>query len=211
MSAAEVVTWQPSLLCDGVPAVDALFTGLVRRDLDDGAWIDHCPGWLSGADVLFEHLLTNAAWRGHDRVMYGERIVEPRLRARYDALPPVEVLQEASGLLSARYSEDFDSVGLNLYRNGRDSVAWHGDRIPRDLPEPLVATVTLGASRRFLLRPKGGGRSLDFSPAAGDLIVMGGTSQRTWQHSVPKVAAAGPRISVTFRHWVLGSAYRTSS
>ncbi|MDQ6697934.1 MAG: alpha-ketoglutarate-dependent dioxygenase AlkB [Actinomycetota bacterium] len=209
MSLAVVGAWQASLLSEGAPAVDAQFSGLVRHELDSGAWVDHCAGWLSGANDLIEELLTNAGWQGHDRVMYGERVLEPRLRASYDALAPVDVVQDAARLLSARYGVAFDSVGLNLYRNGRDSVAWHGDRIPRDLAEPLVATLTLGERRRFLLRPKGGGRSIDFSPASGDLIVMGGTAQRTWQHSVPKVAAAGPRISVTFRHWVVSSAYRT--
>ena len=211
MSAADVARWQPSLLGAGAPAVDDSFRSLARHQLSPDAWVDHCPGWLSGPDTLFEQLLSIATWRGHERVMYGGRVAEPRLRARYDTLPPLAVLKDAGRLLSARYSVDFDSVGLNLYRDGRDSVAWHGDRIPTDLAEPLVATLTLGTRRRFLMRPKGGGRSLDFAPASGDLLVMGGTSQRTWQHSVPKVAAAGPRISVTFRHWVLGSAYRTRS
>src|SRR4051794_37414835 len=192
MSSAEVALWQASLLSDGEPAVDPHFAGLVRHQLSPDAWVDHCPAWLSGADRVFEFLLEHASWRGHDRVMYGERVVEPRLRARYDAIEPVTVLEEAASALSSRYGVEFDSIGLNLYRDGRDSVAWHGDRIPRDLDEPLVATLTLGAQRRFLLRPKGGGRSTNLAPAAGDLIVMGGTSQRTWQHSVPKVAAAGP-------------------
>ena len=211
MSLADIA-WQPSLLSDEEPGLDVGFTGLVRRELDGGAWVDHCPGWLRGTDSVFDHLLVNAEWRGHDRVMWGgARPRGPRLRASYDALAPVDVLDEAARLLSARYDVDFDSVGLNLYRDGRDSVAWHGDRIPRDLPEPLVATLSLGAQRRFLLRPKGGGRSVRFAPASGDLIVMGGTTQRTWQHTVPKVATAGPRISVTFRHWVLGAAYRIRS
>jgi alkylated DNA repair dioxygenase AlkB len=204
-----VATWQASLLRQGEPDLDDQFTAVTRHQLDDDAWVDHCPGWLSGADGVFEHVLLNASWQGHDRPMYGKRVVEPRLRARYDAMAPVPVLQEAGRLLSRRYDVDFNSIGLNLYRNGHDSVAWHGDRIPRDLAEPLVATLTLGGQRRFLLRRKGGGRSLAFAPASGDLIVMGGTAQRTWQHSVPKVAAAEPRISVTFRHWALDAAYHT--
>lgn len=209
MSVANVALWQPSLLGEGQPQVDEKFTGLVRHRLDASAWIDHCPGWLAGANTVFDHLLALADWQGHERVMWGQRVDEPRLRARYDALEPVEVLEDAARLLSARYRVHFDSVGLNLYRDGRDSVAWHGDRIPSDLAEPLVATLTLGGQRRFQLRPKGGGPAQTFAPASGDLLVMGGTSQRTWQHSVPKASAAGPRISVTFRHWVLGAAYRT--
>jgi hypothetical protein len=191
------------------PAVDMRFCGLVRRDLPGGAWVEHCPAWLAGADVVFGHLLGGADWRGHDRVMFGERVREPRLRASYSSVGPVAVLEQAAGALSERYGVTFDSIGLNLYRDGRDSVAWHGDRIPPSLEEPLVATCSLGAARRFLLRPRGGGRSVAFTPGPGDLIVMGGTAQRTWQHTVPKVAGAGPRISVTFRHWPLGAVYRS--
>jgi alkylated DNA repair dioxygenase AlkB len=102
--------------------------------------------------------------------------------------------------LSERYEVEFTSVRANLYRDGRDSVAWHGDRVARDLPNAFVAIVSLGGRRRFLLRPKGGGRSVRFDPGPGDLLVMGGSCQRDWQHTVPKVAAAQPRISLTFRH-----------
>jgi alkylated DNA repair dioxygenase AlkB len=102
--------------------------------------------------------------------------------------------------LSGRYGIAFTGVGANLYRDGRDSVAWHGDRVARDLQEALVAIVSLGGRRRFLLRPKGGGRSVRYDPGPGDLLVMGGSCQRTWQHSVPKAAHAEPRISITFRH-----------
>jgi alkylated DNA repair dioxygenase AlkB len=104
-------------------------------------------------------------------------------------------------LLSNRYDVAFDSVGANLYRDGRDSVAWHGDRVLRTVAVATVAIVSLGAPRRFLLRPRGGGRSIVHRLGPGDLLVMGGTCQRTWQHCVPKSAnPVGPRISVTFRH-----------
>ena len=103
--------------------------------------------------------------------------------------------------LAARYGVRFDILGLNLYRGGADSVAWHGDRVGRRRSHTVVAIVSLGAPRRFLLRPVGGGPSLRLTPASGDLLVLGGTCQRTWQHSVPKCASAGPRISVMFREW----------
>jgi alkylated DNA repair dioxygenase AlkB len=93
----------------------------------------------------------------------------------------------------------FGTVGLNYYRNGADSVAPHADRELRDLDDSLVAIVTLGARRPFLLRPKGGGRSVDLAPASGDLLVMGGACQAGWEHGVPKVARAGPRVSATWR------------
>jgi alkylated DNA repair dioxygenase AlkB len=94
----------------------------------------------------------------------------------------------------------FDSVGFNLYRDGRDSVAWHGDHIRREIEDPIVALISLGEPRKFLLRPKGGGGSRAFVLLGGDLLVTGGTTQRTWDHSVPKVARAGPRISLAYRH-----------
>jgi alkylated DNA repair dioxygenase AlkB len=102
--------------------------------------------------------------------------------------------------LSARYGVEFDSVGLNLYRDGRDSVAWHRDRIGKEVEDPVVAIASVGEPRRFLVRPYGGGSSRVFLLGRGDLLVTGGTTQRTWQHTVPKVARAGPRISITFRH-----------
>jgi alkylated DNA repair dioxygenase AlkB len=103
-------------------------------------------------------------------------------------------------LLSGRYGVAFTQVGVNLYRDGSDSVAWHGDRVARELPEAVVALVSLGAARPFRLRPTGGGPSVGYLPGPGDLLVMGGSCQRTWQHAVPKTRAAPPRISIQFRH-----------
>ena len=208
-SAAPGLGWQPSLLeGDAEPACDAAFSNLTRRQLDDECWIDHVPGWLSGADAVFAALLASAAWREHDRVMYGRTVAQPRLTASWETgavAEAVPVLAEARRALSQRYGEDFDRGGLNLYRDGRDSVAWHGDRIPAELERPVVAIVSLGAPRPFLLRrhPAAGirgERSVVLVPGPGDLLVTGGRTQRRWQHSVPKVRAANPRISVTFRH-----------
>lgn len=198
------LTWQPSLLGGEEPRVDATLAGLVRHQLDHSAWVDVLPGWLHGADQVFAELLDLLPWRTGDRRMY-DRIVEvPRLRAGLgdapDLLDRMPVLAEMQRALSARYGREFVSIGFNLYRDGRDSVAWHGDRIPREVVEPIVALVSVGAARRFLLRPRTGGPSRRFDCGNGDLLVMGGTSQRTWEHSVPKVKAAGPRISIAFRH-----------
>ena len=132
-----------------------------------------------------------------------ERLVEvPRLYAVLDQdgpSPPVVLAMRA--LLSARYGEAFTRVSLGYYRDGRDSVAFHGDRIARTLPSALVATVSVGAPRRFLMRPVGGGSSLAFSLGSGDLLVMGGSCQRTWQHAIPKSRSAGSqsRIAIMFR------------
>jgi alkylated DNA repair dioxygenase AlkB len=193
------VAWQGSLFGAGPVEGDASFATATRHELAGGAWVDVVPGWVTGADDLFATLVRDAPWRSHRRHMYDRVVDEPRLRAPgWDHLPPV--VDSLRSLLSARYGVEFTSVGLNLYRDGRDSVAWHGDRVARDLPEAVVAVLSLGGARRFLLRPTGGGASVRHELRAGDLLVMGGSCQRTWQHSVPKCASAEPRISVTFRH-----------
>ena len=192
------LAWQPSLLGDEPPGFDPGLGGLVRHDLAGGAWYDVVEGWAHGADRLFSVIAEIAPWEGHERWMYDRVVAEPRLTTRQWDDPP-DPLPAMARALSEHYGEDLTTVSANLYRDGRDSVAWHGDRIGRQRDETVVAILSLGSPRRFLLRPKGGGRSLRLAPAAGDLLVLGGTCQRTWQHSVPKVAAAGPRISVMFR------------
>ncbi len=137
--------------------------------------------------------------------MYEKMVDVPRLYAvlgKDGPIPPVVLAMQRA--LSARYREPFTSVSLGYYRDGRDSVAFHGDRIARTLPQTLVATVSLGAPRRFLMRPTGGGSSLAFSLGRGDLLVMGGSCQRTWQHAIPKSRTVGNqgRIAIMFRpHW----------
>jgi alkylated DNA repair dioxygenase AlkB len=207
------MSWQPSLL-DGAlePTVDESFASLERIDLDPESWVDYDPDWVAGADELFGRLLTAIDWGQRTRTMFDKRVVEPRLTShwRASAGEPLEppVLEEMRRLLSERYGVKLDSMGMNLYRDGRDSVAWHGDRIAREIERPIVALVSLGHPRRFLLRPKGGGSSRPFELGRGDLLVTGGRTQRSWQHSVPKVAnAAGPRISLAFRHGMAAKVY----
>lgn len=204
---AEGLAWQGSLLAGGTsgpPRVDVDFAGRYRHHLDAGSWIDVVPGWVSGADDLFAALASGVRWRARDRVMFGQRVAEPRLTAGWKnpgVITVAPVLADAARVLSRSYGRTFDTGGLNLYRDGNDSVAWHRDRIPAAVHEPVVAILTLGATRRFLVRPYGGGPSTRFDPAAGDLIVTGGLTQRRWEHTVPKTASGvGPRISVTFRH-----------
>jgi len=200
------LAWQGSLFDTGEISYDAVLTGCQRRHLTHGAWVDHLPGWLGGADELFARLLAATPWSQHERWMYERKVTEPRLTHRWyldgdteQGRPPA-VLQEIAATLSARYGVTFSQVGVNLYRDGSDSVAWHGDRIAREIHEATVALISLGAPRPFKLRPKGGGTSITYLPGPGDLLVMGGSCQRTWDHAVPKVAASGPRISIQFRH-----------
>ncbi|MFF9020513.1 alpha-ketoglutarate-dependent dioxygenase AlkB [Streptomyces eurythermus] len=181
--------------------------GLRRTELGAGAWIDVLPGWLSGADALFERLAAEVPWRAERRKMYDNVVAVPRLLAHYGEGDPLPhpVLDEARAALSRHYAEElgepFTTAGLCFYRDGRDSVAWHGDRIGRGAREDtMVAILSVGAPRDLLLRPAGGGPTVRRPLGHGDLIVMGGSCQRTWEHCVPKTGrAAGPRISVQFR------------
>ncbi|MET7761867.1 alpha-ketoglutarate-dependent dioxygenase AlkB [Streptomyces sp. NPDC005393] len=181
--------------------------GARRTVLGDGAWIDVLPGWLSGADSLFVRLAAEVPWRAERRQMYDQVVAVPRLLAFYGAEDPLPhpVLDEARATLSAHYAaelgESFTTAGLCYYRDGRDSVAWHGDRIGRGAREDtMVAILSVGAPRDLVLRPRRGGATMRRPLGHGDLIVMGGSCQRTWEHAIPKTTrAAGPRISVQFR------------
>jgi alkylated DNA repair dioxygenase AlkB len=178
-----------------------------RTELTAGAWIDFQPAWMRGADELFERLLGAVPWRAERRRMY-ERVVDvPRLLCFYgegEGLPD-PLLTEARHALDAHYAaelgEPFVTAGLCLYRDGRDSVAWHGDTIGRgSTQDTMVAILSLGTPRPLLLRPVSGGSALRYDVGHGDLLVMGGSCQRTWQHAIPKSAKpTGPRISVQFR------------
>ena len=203
---------QESLL-DGPdePGLGALGTSVRRTPLARGAWVDVCPGWLRGSGEVFARLLETVPWRAEQRRMYDKVVAVPRLLCFYgeDAPLPHPVLVAAREALNAHYGpelgEAFRTAGLCLYRDGRDSVAWHGDTIGRGQTEDtMVAIVSLGTPRPLLLRPRsrqpGGGSSLRFELGHGDLLVMGGSCQRTWEHAVPKTSRAiGSRISVQFR------------
>ena len=181
-------------------------TGIRRTELTDGAWVDVLPGWLTGADLLFERLVGHVPWYAERRQMYDRIVDVPRLVCFYrEHVPlPDPVLGKAMTALTEHYApelgEPFRTAGMCYYRDGHDSVAWHGDNSGRTVDHTMVAIVSLGAARALLLRPKGGGESIRHMLGHGDLIVMGGTCQRTWEHSVPKTARpVGPRISVQFR------------
>src|SRR6478672_9850893 len=202
------VAFQGSLLDTGDEIeLRPLSAGLARTELARGAWVDYRPGWLAGADRLFDELHQDVPWHAERREMY-ERIVDvPRLLKFYDEDEPLPhpVLSQARDALSDWYAaelgEPFVTAGMCLYRDGRDSVAWHGDRVGRakDL-DTMVAILSVGSARSLMLRPRGGGESMGFSLGHGDLVVMGGSCQRTWDHCIPKTAkAVGPRISIQFR------------
>jgi alkylated DNA repair dioxygenase AlkB len=202
------LAYQPSIF--DTDAADHGFeslAGIQRDTLTRGAWVDRLPGWVHGSDDVLAALLQDVPWRAERRVMYDQTVDVPRLLCWYgpDDELPHPVLKQANDALNEHYhgelGEPFVTAGLCLYRDGRDSVAWHGDTIGRGAhTDTLVAIVSFGSPRYLHLRPRGGGESLKFPQGHGDLIVMGGSCQRTWEHAIPKTARpVGPRVSVQFR------------
>lgn len=182
------------------PRFDGSFQTVTRTLLDGDAWFDYGQDFVAGHEALFLHLRDSMRWRSERRAMYDRVVDVPRLYALVpDDGPGHPLLEPLRQALSARYGETFVRVSVAYYRDGRDSVAPHGDTIARELPSALVATVSVGAPRRFLLHPKAGGPSVGLSLGWGDLLVMGGACQRSWQHSIPKAVHAEPRISIMFR------------
>ncbi|WP_228645731.1 alpha-ketoglutarate-dependent dioxygenase AlkB [Microtetraspora sp. AC03309] len=200
--------FQSSLLdCGDEIGPGPLGASVKRTVLAHGAWIDVRPGWISGADTLFDRLVHVVPWHAEKRQMYDRVVDVPRLLCFYGEGRPLPdpALDEARKALDAHYADElgepFRTAGLCLYRDGRDSVAWHGDTVGRGSTEDtMVAIISIGTPRALLLRPRGGGPTLRHDLGHGDLIVMGGSCQRTWEHAIPKTArVVGARISVQFR------------
>lgn len=199
------LAFQPSLFGDEYAGAGPLRP--TRTLLSDGAWVDHQPGWYSGADDLFPRLVKEIPWRAESREMYDRIVDVPRLVHTYGIGAPLpdDSLTEARDALTAHYlpelGEPFVTAGCCYYRDGQDSVAWHGDNLGRGRrQDTMVAIVSFGSPRKLQLRPRGGTLAHTFELGHGDLVVMGGSCQRTWEHAVPKSARpVGPRISVQFR------------
>lgn len=200
-------------MCDklapvAVPVQESLFDLSERRQLGDGAWLDVRPNWVTEGTDLVAELRSAVPWRAERRRMYDRLLDVPRLVSFHDLAagdaphPAVSRLRRRlNDIYAGELGEPFATVGLCLYRDGNDSVAWHGDTLGRGATQDtMVAIVSVGATRTFALRPRGGGTALRLSQHHGDLLVMGGSCQRTWEHSIPKTAApVGPRISIQFR------------
>lgn len=203
------VAIQGSLLDLGqLPTFGPLDARVRRTHLTRGAWVDACPGWLQGSDAVFDEVHRIVPWQAERRRMYDNVVDVPRLTRFYGPGEPLPqpMLAQARDLLTAHYrdelGEDFTTAGLCLYRDGRDSVAWHGDTIGRGATDDtMVAILSLGSARTLALRPRGGGTTtIRMALGHGDLVVMGGSCQRTWEHAIPKTAKpVGARISVQFR------------
>ena len=195
------------LMAGPAPALEPLSGRIARHHLTAGAWVDVLPGWLHASDEVFETLF-GIDWRADRRQMYDNVVDVPRLLRWFgaDEQLPHPMLTEARRALSTHYApelgEPFVTAGMCLYRDGRDSVAWHGDTIGRSARhDTIVAILSLGSPRHLSLRSRSGGHeTLRFPQGHGDLIVMGGSCQRTWEHAILKTAKpVGPRISVQFR------------
>jgi alkylated DNA repair dioxygenase AlkB len=169
---------QLSLLGRESPSLAPTPRKLMRTELDACCWVEQEPGFVEGHVQLFAELETCVAFREERRMMYEREVDVPRLvaHATIDAHP---LLAAIAARLRARYAAPITELGLALYRHGQDSVAWHRDRMRRDV---------------------GGGASRSFQVGLGDLFVMGGYCQRDWEHHIPKVSHAAPRMSLMFRH-----------
>jgi alkylated DNA repair dioxygenase AlkB len=193
---------QLDLFAAADPAIDPSFSTARRLELDATSWIEHVPGWLTGSEHLLAAMAELAPWEQRDRWMIDRRVTEPRLTAEYPDLTelPIPLVHEVAGALSDHYGVPYDGLWCNLYRDERDSTSWHGDRVGVLGRACIVPVLSLGATRRFLVKPRTGGTSHVFRPAGGDLIVMGGRCQVDWRHSVPKqTTPAGARVSINFQ------------
>lgn len=199
---------QCALFGSGDPSFDAGLRGIRRVPLSDGAWCEHHPSWLEGHESVFRQLQESIDWQRHRRMMYEREVDVPRLVARAPSEGRLaELLRAVARTLEARYARPFPNISLAYYRDGNDSVAFHGDKLGRLVDDAIVATLSVGEPRRFLMKPnvksssraQSEGSSLSFDLGWGDLFVMGGTCQRTWQHGIPKRSHAHPRISIMFR------------
>ena len=174
--------------------------------------------WLSAEQScqLFEVLNSSLAWEQSVIQIYGKSTAIPRLNAWYGdegaiyqysgyQLPLhswTEELQTLRLRLQRELGVAFNSLLANLYRNGQDSVGWHSDNEPELGPDPIIATVSLGAERRFSLRRRGRpDKAVNVDLPNGSLLVMGAGTQRHWQHCVrPSQKVQAPRISLTYRN-----------
>ena len=196
------VVAQPALWSVQEPV--ALELAPKRVDLGDEAWVDAMTGFVRGGDTLLDTLAATVPLFTEQRPMYDKMVDVPRQSAHLPADllgSVVPVIGDIAEMLGDRYQKAFTQVGINLYRNEGDSVAWHADKIGRRMWKPVIGLVSLGAARPFLLRPLGGGQSRRFVLGSGDLLVMGGTCQHRFEHAVPKLThPTAPRLSITFRH-----------
>ena len=191
---------QVHLFDRGRPSLPADLSGLQVHDLGLGAWLGHQPSFLGGHDRLYTYLRDSTRWHTHSRTMYDREVDVPRMMARIpEDGPGHEVLFDLSAMLSAQFERDLSRLSANWYRDGQDSVAPHSDKLGRLVPDTIVAILSVGAPRPFVLKPKAGGAARRLEAGWGDLLIMGGSCQLHFEHAIPKQRSAAGRISVMFR------------
>ncbi|MGN6513679.1 MAG: alpha-ketoglutarate-dependent dioxygenase AlkB family protein [Lysobacteraceae bacterium] len=182
-----------------------------------GATLAFDPRWLPAAeaDALFAALRAQVPWEVHRIRLFGREVDSPRLSCwigdadavytysgtRFVPHPWLPVLQAVRARLARELGVGFNSVLANLYRDGRDAMGWHGDDEPELGAQPVIASLSLGATRRFVLKARGpAAQRLALELPHGSLLVMAGDTQRRYRHALPRTArAVGPRINLTFR------------
>lgn len=170
--------------------------------------------FLSEADVWLEQLQAGIPWQQHRLQLFGREHDEPRLSCwmgetgyrysgkRREPVPWHPLVNEIRKQVQTICEQPFNGVLLNLYRHGQDSMGWHADNEPELGPNPVIASVSLGATRRFQLRHNNGERR-QLLLSHGSLLVMAGEMQHHWQHALPRTAAVdSARINLTFRYLV---------
>jgi alkylated DNA repair dioxygenase AlkB len=179
-----------------------------RVQLDERSWVDVVRGFLPRGDQVHDDLVAAVGWQQGRVFRYERWIDEPRLGG-WQATPSMHpALHEAQQWITQRYRAPFDGVALAHYRNERDSVGWHRDRELRYLDDTVIGVLSLGAARPWLVRPLTRRRAeaddmdgvMDFRPASGDLLLLGGRCQAAWLHAVPKVPGrVRSRVSAQWR------------
>jgi alkylated DNA repair dioxygenase AlkB len=174
--------------------------------------------WVLGdldASAVFADLLKNTPWESRTIKMFGKEFLQPRLVAwfgdpgrgyTYSGIsmninPWTSQLELLKSICEQKAGRAFNSLLINLYRSGEDKVSWHSDNEPELGKEPCIASLSLGATRRFKFRHLDSKDVVECSLTPGSLVVMSGLSQIKWEHEVPKEARVkGPRINLTFRY-----------
>ncbi len=183
--------------------VDGSFARIERHDLGHAAWIDLARGWLTDDGTLLAELRDHAPWERLRRDVGSSTVIEPRLTAWWAASPTTPGMPRAVAAiatsLTGRYGMDFAHVVAMQYRDGQDHVGLHSDGFGDIRPRPLIAIVSLGGQRPLALREIETGARRTVPLGHGDLVVMGGEIQQHWEHAIPPVAHAAPRISLQIR------------
>jgi alkylated DNA repair dioxygenase AlkB len=180
---------------------------------EDGelAWLPQLPFPIANAEIL-ARLIGETAWRADTIVVYGKRHLQPRLSAWYGeasytysgltlpSLPMTPLLEQLRRSVEALTGHRYNSVLLNYYRNGQDSMGMHSDDEPELGPNPVIASLSFGATRRFVFRHKSKSLRHAFDLSDGSILLMRGSTQQHWLHGINKTTKpTGPRINLTFR------------